>query len=94
MLSAAFRASIKFNCSVDLFLVTETMCLLFFGDIFSKHCDSVISRFLNIAEVEGQPGWEANVFAVDITTSMFSFCSGVLQWNCLKYLIRDQVGSF
>lgn len=96
MLSAAFRASVKLNSFVDyfLFLVTEAMCLGFFGDIFSKHYDSAINRFLNMAEVKGQLGWEANIFPVDITRSMFSFCSSMLQWNCLKYLIRDKVGSF
>lgn len=70
------------------------MCLLFFGDIFSKHYDPAINLFLNIAEVEGQPSWEANVFPVDITRSMFSFSLSMLQWKCLKYLIKDQVGSF
>lgn len=65
-----------------------------FCDIFSKRYDSAINRFLNIVEVEGQPSREANVFPVDITRSMFSLSSGMLQWNYLKYLIRDQVGPF
>jgi len=47
--------------------------VLFFGDIFSECYDSAINRFLNIAEAEGQPSWEANVSPVDITRNMFSF---------------------
>lgn len=49
---------------------------------------------MNIAEVEGQSSWEANVFRFDITRSMFSFSWSMLQWNCFKYLVGNQVESF